>query len=163
MDDSPIEIIARGALCHNHSVLLCQNRKHGHLFLPGGHVDFNEPAGVALLREVREELGVELELGRFLGVFESGFDQPRKLKEGTKRHHEINLVFELRPPAGTTLNPESLQSQEDHIQFVWAPITQMGEGKSFALLPHGIEAMLAPLSAKAPGNSSASMILSHFA
>lgn len=164
MDTPHIELIARGVLLHNDAVLLCQNRKHGHLFLPGGHIDFNESAGSALLREVREEMGIELELGRLIGVFESAFDQPRKHGEGSRRHHEINLNFQLLPPLlSSSFDPSGITSQEDHIQFVWAPANQIGPGKTYPLLPHGIELLIQSILPANETNPSHPIILGHFA
>jgi 8-oxo-dGTP diphosphatase len=40
--------------------------------LPGGKVAESETAGQALIREFQEELGMELEVGRFLGSVEQG-------------------------------------------------------------------------------------------
>lgn len=142
MSNTPIEVIARGVLIDQGRVLVCQNKKHGHCFLPGGHVDFNEAAAVALAREVREELGVELEVGRFLGMCEAAFDQPSRKGEGVKRHHELNLVFLLCPPHPATFRAIDLASQEDHIQFVWIALSDLAHG-STRLLPTGIESLIA--------------------
>lgn len=131
-----VEIIVRGVLIHGGNLLVCRNRKHGHLFLPGGHVDFNEPAGEALRRECVEELGVALAVGEFLGVCEAAFDQVKG--KGTSRHHEINLVFKLLTPAG--FDPHTLRSQEDHIAFDWLPLDRLPATK---LLPTGISELIA--------------------
>lgn len=118
MPKSVIEVIARGVLIHAGKLLLCRNCKHGHRFLPGGHIDPGEPARAALEREIREELGIALRAGRFLGVSESSFRDPRAKRED-RVTHEINLVFQLEVPDPDTFNPASLQSQEDAIAFDW--------------------------------------------
>src|SRR5262249_814619 len=43
-----IEVIARGLLRDRSQILVCQSLKHGYCYLPGGHVEFGEPAAVAL-------------------------------------------------------------------------------------------------------------------
>jgi 8-oxo-dGTP diphosphatase len=40
----------------------------GHWNLPGGKVDFLEPVETAVIREIQEEIGVDLTLGPMLGV-----------------------------------------------------------------------------------------------
>ena len=130
-----VEIIVRGVLIHAGKLMVCRNRKHGHIFLPGGHVDFNEPASQALQRECVEELGVALAVGEFLGACEAAFDQVKS--KGVSRHHEINLVFQLVIPAG--FDPQSLRSQEEHIAFDWLAVTQLADVK---LLPMGIEQLI---------------------
>lgn len=149
MSKKTIEIIARGVLNWRGKVLLCRNRELGHLFLPGGHVDFAEAARGALEREIREELGVKLSAGRFLGATEACFCQPGKSaaagsgSKGRQRHHEINLVFELRPPPTrdgvTSFIPSHLHSRERHIEFLWATAEEYSRAADgFVVLPPSI-------------------------
>ena len=101
--DLPIEIIARGAFIKDGQIL-CVRQKEGasNIFLPGGHVDHGEAAGDALLRELREVLGLDADLGEFLGVIEHAYTPA-----GEARVHEINLVFSFRIDGQSP--PESLR------------------------------------------------------
>ena len=63
---STTEFIARGVLVQDGRVLLCQNLKHGYTYLPGGHIEFAEPGQEALKREMLEECGQSVEVGRLL-------------------------------------------------------------------------------------------------
>src|ERR1041385_316650 len=89
-----IEVIARGVLRHGSAVLACRNVKHGYLYLPGGHIEFGETAPAALAREFEEECGLRVRPGPCALVTEGTFEAPSK-DGGTKRHHEINLVFHV--------------------------------------------------------------------
>ncbi|MCC6578916.1 MAG: NUDIX domain-containing protein [Phycisphaeraceae bacterium] len=154
---SSIELIVRGVWIHRSRLLVCRNRKHGHCFLPGGHVEFNEPARDALAREIREELGITLTPGPFLGATEAAFNQPRPRKgkdrkkhydtsdkpPKLRRHHEVNLLFALTCP-DTTLDPFTLDSREDHIQFLWAfPLDLLSPTPAVSLLPGGVLPLVA--------------------
>jgi len=131
-----IELIARGVLYHGDALLVCRNRKHGHCFLPGGHIDFGETAREALQRELMEEAGVSLLAADFLGALEATFEQPHA--KGPERHHELNLVFQLTPTDGTP-PLESLTSQEEHIELFWARPDQLrGVDPEIVLLPQPI-------------------------
>ena len=126
-----VETIVRGVLVDNGKVLLCRAKGGKTSYLPGGHIDFGETASEALVREMREECGVEVEVGRFLGVIENSF-----LQHG-KKHCEINLVYEMTAPS----LPKKIVSKEDWISFEWA------SSRAFAskrLLPESIR----PLAAK---------------
>jgi 8-oxo-dGTP diphosphatase len=109
-------------------VLLCRNRKHGYCYLPGGHVEFGEPAAVALAREFEEESGVAVRVGEFCFAHEQVFRQRGKLK------HEVSLVFHVELPGGYAGDiPEPIPSLEDHIEFIWQPLADLGEVE---VLPH---------------------------
>ncbi len=109
-----IEILARGACVQADQVLLCRNRKHGNVYLPGGHVDWGEDSKRALAREWREELGVSCRVGRFLGVVEQAY----RARRG--RTCEISLVFEVVcPKISPRRNPDSAEAR---LEFAWAPL-----------------------------------------
>ncbi|HRT05669.1 MAG TPA: NUDIX domain-containing protein [Kiritimatiellia bacterium] len=122
-----IEILARGACVKNGKILVCRNRKHGNVYLPGGHVDWGEDSKHALAREWREELGVPGKVGRFLGVVE----QIYKARSG--RTCEISLIFEIRcPKLSAAKHPPSA---EDHLEFEWVPLEKLAQS---GLLPRAM-------------------------
>ena len=131
-DRKEIEILARGACAKNGKILVCRNRKHGNVYLPGGHVDWGEDSKHALAREWREELGVPAKVGRFLGVVEQAY----KARSG--RTCEISLVFEILCPKLSAEIPPP--SAEDHLEFEWVPLKDL---RKSGLLP-GTMADLVP-------------------
>ena len=115
-----IETIARGVCVKDGKVLLCRAKGGKSTYLPGGHIEFGETGREALVREVKEELGVESSTGAFLGVVENAF-----LQHG-KPHAEINLAYELK------IDVADVKSQEDWIEFEWCDLGQLDAAK---LLP----------------------------
>lgn len=121
-----VETIARGVCIRDGKVLLCKAKGGKSTYLPGGHIEFGETGAEALVREIKEELGVDSSCGEFLGVVENSF-----LQHG-RPHAEINLVYRLDIPSLQTPNSSLLASQEDWIEFEWRDISDLGNAN---LLP----------------------------
>ncbi len=103
-----IETIARGVCLREERLLLCRAKGGATTYLPGGHIEFGETGRQALVREVKEELGLDAQTGKFLGVVENAFTQHGK------PHAEINLVYELILPPDA-----EIAAREDWIAFEW--------------------------------------------
>ena len=110
-----IEVIARGVCVVGGKILLCRAKGGATTYLPGGHVEFGETGRQALVREIREEMGLDSTAGAFLGVVENSF-----LQHG-KPHAEVNLVYEL------ALDMLEARSREDWIEFEWRPLSDLGD------------------------------------
>ncbi len=123
-----IETIARGVCVVGGKMLLCKAKNGSSTYLPGGHIEFGETGREALVREMKEETGLDATTGRFLGVVENQF-----LQHG-KPHAEINLVYELR------LADESatVRAAEDWIEFEWRDLADL---ESANLLPEAFRVL----------------------
>lgn len=115
MTATAIEVIARAIIIRGADELLVA-REIGRdwVFLPGGHVEIGEPTEVALVREIREELGIEAKVTGFVGAVEHTY------VDRGQQHHEINLVFTVE-----TIGPT--ESKEPHLEFDWIPIATVAE------------------------------------
>ena len=116
-----IEIIARGVAVKDGQVLICQNRKKKNIFLPGGHIELDESAKTALARELLEETGLKVRVGRFLGACEHRFKYKGKVT------CEVNLVFEFRLPASCPA--DRVPSTEEHLRFKWMALSALPKSK----------------------------------
>lgn len=159
-----IEIIARGLCTTGSKVLLCRNVKGEYYYLPGGHVEFGEPANLSLAREFMEETGIHAEVGELMLVTEHSFINERPGKKD-KPHHEINLVFHVEhlelpeghavdwdgdgetpatgEPTGETQPVEAcppIESLEEQIAFDWVELAAVPD---LDIRPPEIKAWLA--------------------
>lgn len=75
-------------------VLLSRRTDSGWWNLPGGGVESHESVAEGIIREVREETGLDVDVGRLIGVY----SKPQK--------HEIVLTFECHIKGGTITTTE---------------------------------------------------------
>ena len=107
-----IETIARGVCIADGKVLLCLPKDRSYSYLPGGHIEFGETGREALVREMKEETGLDATAGELLGVVESSFVQ-----KGEK-HCEINLIYEMSLVSRLS-SSAPVAAQESWICFDW--------------------------------------------
>lgn len=87
-------------------LLLMRRSDNGHWGLPGGYVEAGESVTDAVAREVLEETGVRVEVGRLIGVYSDPARQVIEYAPG-RRVHAVNLCFEARPLGqGEATTPE---------------------------------------------------------
>jgi 8-oxo-dGTP diphosphatase len=104
---------ARCILARHGSVLVMQAAQSPRTGLPGGHIDPGEQAIDALIREIREELGPELQLIRWLAKIENDWE--------TALVHESMDLYE----AETWPLNAPLRAREAHLTALWVPWYQV--------------------------------------
>jgi len=82
-----------GVAVHQNSVLLHQEEGEAFWTFPGGRPEFGEPSEQTLKREMKEEIGIEVEVVRLLWFVEHFFTYSEK------HYHEIALYFLMQLPA----------------------------------------------------------------
>jgi 8-oxo-dGTP diphosphatase len=99
-------------------VLISRRVDSGWFNLPGGGVEPHESATEGLVREVREETGLEVVAGRLVGIY----SKPQK--------HEIVLTFEARITGG------ALQPSDEADHHEWVPADELEQRQ---ILPKHLE------------------------
>lgn len=102
----------------NGRVLISRRVDSGWFNLPGGGVEPHESATEGLVREVREETSLEVEVGRLVGIY----SKPQK--------HEIVLTFEARVTGG------SLQPSDEADYHEWVAPEELEQKQ---ILPKHLE------------------------
>src|SRR5262245_1329162 len=94
---------------HDGRLLLMRRADSGQWGLPGGSVEIGETVTAAVEREVREETGYEVAVGRLVGVYSDPRFQVVRYPDGSVWHY-VNLCFACdlrggapRPQAEETL------------------------------------------------------------
>ncbi len=106
--------------------------------LPGGGVDHGEPPGAALVREVREECGVDCEVGELLAVHDDHFSgvAPSGRFED---FHSVQLIFraELAPDAQPRL--AEVDGTTDAVEWVRVADIESGAVPVYDAVRRGLE------------------------
>jgi len=116
-------------------ILLMQRSDNGHWGLPGGYVEPGESVVEACAREVQEETGWTVEVGRLLGVYS---DPARQVIDygGGSRVQAVNLCFDARAlePGEPTTPEETLRIEffaRDALPEPFVPIHQIRLSDAF--------------------------------
>ena len=117
------QVRAAAVILHAGHALLHRAPGDGYWALPGGRVEVGEEASATIVREMREELGEEVECGRLLHVAENFFDL------AGRRNHEIGFYFLVSLPEDSPHldKARSYRGIESHLdlEFRWFPITEL--------------------------------------
>jgi 8-oxo-dGTP diphosphatase len=139
MENSPFQGKVRiricGVLVENGRLLLVKHRGLGpegyYWSPPGGGMEFGESCRMALVREMKEETGLEVISGEFL-AFHEHIDQ---------RFHAMELFFRVQRLGGTLIlgiEPESVQSGPVLEEIAWFSREELEQ------LPAGVVHSLCP-------------------
>ena len=79
----------------NGKILMAGNDHRPDIYTVGGRIKFGETAEEAVLREVKEETGVSLEIDRLAFIHENFYTGDEHYKHG-KRVHEIAFFFYMK-------------------------------------------------------------------
>lgn len=120
-------------VCVRDGFVLLQNTTSdpGYAF-PGGHVAFGETNEDTLVREFREEIGADIEVGGLRWVAEVFFPW------GNKPCHQICLYYDIKitsdniPREGSFIASEQLEGRDFNVIYHWIPI---GEIEDIELYP----------------------------
>jgi 8-oxo-dGTP diphosphatase len=109
--DTPL--VGVGAIIVEHGRVVLVKRGHAPLLgkwsIPGGVLEVGETLRTAVVREVREETGLTIELGELLGVFERILPD----EQGHTRYHYVLIDFLCRRMSG------ELVAGDDAVEVGW--------------------------------------------
>jgi 8-oxo-dGTP pyrophosphatase MutT (NUDIX family) len=81
--------------------------------MPGGKIGLGEPMRLALRREVREEVGIDVEVGALLATFEH-------VAPGAGNDHHVIIYYRCRPS-----RPDLTPNPAEVAEACWVPRSEL--------------------------------------
>ncbi len=136
----PVRVSAKAVIIRDGKLLVTKNRDDEDIFylLPGGGQKPGETLPAALRRECREELGVDVNVGRFLCLRDYiGANHEFAAIDGEVHQVELMFACELAPgeEPNLELESDSMQTGGD-----WIPLHRL---ESYRLFPLSLRPLLA--------------------
>lgn len=122
-----------GAAIRDGHLLVCREDGDDYCMLPGGRVEMGEPSDVALVREMAEELVMDVAVGPLLFTSESFYGR------AGDRFHEMGFIYAIELPEHVRPDgpqPFLVREDEGHLlQFSWLPLEGPALSKACLLPP----------------------------
>lgn len=119
-----LNVRASVIIIHNNKVLLHRNINSDHYALLGGRVEIGEDSKNTVKREVKEELGKDIEIEDYFATIENFFE----IKD--KKYHEIMFVYKAEfANDKDKLIEDTLKNIEgkDYLKYEWCDIDKIDE------------------------------------
>lgn len=136
VEDYKLNIRSAGVIVHDNKVLVHKNINKEHYSLVGGRVEIGENSEKTVIRELKEELGKDINVTGYVATIENFFTQ-----KGTK-YHEILFVHKVEfIDEKDKLIKENMNNVEgkDYLHYEWLDLDKIEE---YPLWPQAVKDVL---------------------
>lgn len=134
--DYKLNIRAAGIMIHNGKILTHRNINSDHYALIGGRVKIGENSVETIKREIKEELGKDIEITGYIATIENFFEM-----KGAK-FHEIMFVHKIEftneEDKSIVYTMKNIEGK-DYLQYEWIDIDKIEE---YSIVPNAIKRVL---------------------
>lgn len=136
VEDYKLNVRAAGVIIHDGKILAHKNINSDHYALIGGRVEIGESSANTIKREIKEELGKDVEITGYISTIENFFEM-----KGSK-YHEIMFVHKIEFANEEDKKIEYTMKNiegKDYLQYEWLEMDKIGE---YPLLPRAVKDIL---------------------
>ena len=136
LEDYKLNVRAAGVIIHNNKLLVHHDLDNGHYALIGGRIAIGESSEETIKRELREEIGKEIEITGYVTTVENFFEIH------DKKYHEIMFVHKAEfinnedKKIETTI--QNIEGKE-YLKYEWIDLDKIEE---YPLRPEAIKSVL---------------------
>lgn len=124
VEDYKLNVRAAGVIIHNNKILVHRNINSNHYALVGGRIEIGENSADTIKREIKEELGKDIEITGYVSTIENFFEM-----DGSK-YHEIMFVHKVEFVEDEDKRIEyTLKNIEgkDYLKYEWLDVNKLDE------------------------------------
>ena len=124
VENYKLNVRAAGIITHNGKILVHRNINSDHYALIGGRVEIGEDSATTVKREIKEELGKEIEITGYVSTVENFFEM-----KGAK-YHEIMFIYKAEFVNDEDKKLEdTIQNIEgkNYLQYEWIDLDKIDE------------------------------------
>lgn len=136
VEDYVLNIRAAGVFMHNDKVLIHNNVNSDHCCLPGGRIEIGENSQEAIKREIKEEMGKDIEIIDYIATIENFFEMKNK------KYHEIFFLYkvEFANKEDQKINHIIYNAEgKQYLQYEWIDLKDI---EKYNLLPKCLKEIL---------------------
>ena len=113
-------------ICINNGKVLLQKPTNDNAFaFPGGHVEFGETNAQTLIREFKEEIGVDISVGDLKWVAEIFFPWGDRPCHQICLYYIVDITSNNIPLEGMFIGKEKIEGRKFDLEFHWIPISKL--------------------------------------
>lgn len=130
VENYKLNVRAAGIIIHNNKILLHRNINENHYALIGGRVEIGENSVDTVKREIKEELGKDVEITGYISTIENFFEI-----NGSK-YHEIMFVHKIEFTNEEDKNIEYTMKNiegKDYLKYEWIDLDEIDK---YPLMPN---------------------------
>ena len=126
-----------GIIKQKNKFLIMRVDKTPYFHIPGGHIEIGEDSNQTIIREIKEEIGCDIEEANLFAIQENFWKKANKICHGIEFYHIIKPKYELEMKDYEIM--ENDKGEEKLLEFKWVTSDEL---KNIDLRPSNIRDLL---------------------